>query len=239
MTPLDLSTRDRVADLNILADHVLRGLFTWAMPADLGVDYGFERGGWGTGPRRTDHRSTTSVEEILGLLGIGPEDVSYPCRKCGAFVPEVETYAAEPSGRGHAGCWGTVGDADSDWPPKPTADDVRGLGRDGGTVLRARGGPKPEPPKPPRPLWADLRSKDGRLVLTVPDELIPYVGTDTAELAADEISGLGGMLGAYDRGPGDRNYLSAGFVRASFALRMALWRERKKVHALTGGRRDP
>lgn len=232
---IDLSTRDRVADLNALADTVLRGLFTWAMPADLGVDYGFEMGGWtGPGGRRADHRSYTSTNEILADLGFTPAMAAYRCEKCGVLLSEEETYLAEESGprggpepRGHRQpCFGAVRDIEEEWPPEELDTYARELWRDVGAVLRARGEPRPEPPKPPRPPWADMQSHDGVLVWSVPDELLPVAGFE-----AWEIPWLVGSIEAYDKGR-----TSASHAATYWTFLLALWTERKKVHDLTGGR---
>lgn len=130
---IDLSKRDRVADLNALAAFILQGLYTWAMPADLGVDYGYQMGGWGTGPRRINHRSYLSVEKILHVIGIKPEK-RFLCEKCEQIMPSEDTYEGESGGMGHSGCWGRVKEVD--WPPAELADYARGIWQDVGAVLR-------------------------------------------------------------------------------------------------------
>lgn len=197
------SGRDRAADVLVVVNFILRRLYTWALPADFGVDYGYEMGSF-NGPVRGNARSYTSAEEILAELGITPESVGG-----GDDIPD---------------------DALDNWPPEPYADYARALWLEVGVVLRARGAPPAEPPvRRFRPPWADRRSLDGRLVLIVPDELIPFVGTDTAELAANEVTYMTGAVHAYDRGK-----VSAGIVQADFDIRMALWRERKRVADLLG-----
>ena len=56
-----MTLRDR--HLLILAKHVQTHLYTWLLPADLGIKYGVPRsnGKW--------EGCNTSVEEILGLIG--------------------------------------------------------------------------------------------------------------------------------------------------------------------------
>ena len=110
---------------------------------------------------------------------------------------------------------------------------ARTLWRDAGSFLRAKGAP-PIPPPPPRPPWADMASKDGALVLTIPDELIPFVGIDP-DTAPNEIAALVGMVWAHDCGEGNQNYLSPGFVRARFEIRVALWRTRRQLALLQAG----
>lgn len=194
------SGRDRVADVLVVVNFILRGLYTWVMPADLGVDYGCEMGSF-NGPGRGNHRSYSSAEEILAELGITAESLG---------MSEAE--------------------AELEWPPELCADYARALWLEAGAVLRARGTPPAGPPaKPPRPLWADRCSEDGHIVLTIPDELIPFVGTDTMKLAANEVTYMIGAMHAYDRGK-----VSAEVVRAEFDIRMALWRERKRFADLFG-----
>lgn len=233
--------RDRAADVALVVNYILRSLYTWVLPADWGVDFGSRMGAWDIGarpaPRRTDARSYSSAEEVLSELDITSDSVPYPCAKCGAFVHAAETYGGEGGSRGHKQCYGRVGDSDSDWPPQPYADYARALWLEAGAVLRARGAPPEPAPKPVRPPWADMVSQDGALVLTIPDELIPFVGTGTSEEAINEISTMVGMVNAYDQGVGNPSYLSSGFVRAAFDIRMMLWRERKRVADLLSGAR--
>jgi len=177
--------RNRIADLNALADHILRGLYTWTMPADFGVDYcAFV----GDESRKKERCYLSSSEIIGGVLRIPwPEEV-------GDYPEELHTYA-------------------------------RKLFQDVGAVLRARGGPAPQPPVE-RPRWADMKSNDGLIAWTVPQDLIPFAGIA-------EIASLAGMLGNYNSA---RRSYSSGFLDIQWSRTLEIWKLRKQVHDLTGGR---
>jgi hypothetical protein len=64
---------------------------------------------------------------------------------------------------------------EEDWPPAALEQYATELWMDVGAVLRARGGPRPQPPKPPRPAWADMVSADRALGLSIPDDLLEVV----------------------------------------------------------------
>jgi len=59
MTPAEqIAARDREMDLLLLAEYARNQLYTWTMPADFGLEYGFERDG-------KFHRTYMSDGEIL------------------------------------------------------------------------------------------------------------------------------------------------------------------------------
>ena len=82
-----MTLRDR--HLFILAQHVQASLYTWLLPADLGINYGYCRGGkW--------EKTCTSVEEILCLI-------DYP-------RPEEDEDFSEEAREYARGLWRDLGD---------------------------------------------------------------------------------------------------------------------------------
>lgn len=209
--------RDRIKDTQIVINHLLSGLFTWTSFGNWGVDYGY------VGDGRKEQRGYTSAEEILAKLGFTPESI-YFCPKCKKDLTVEDIWKAEDRYREpvHTGCWQKVTQNDN-WPTEELKTYAAELWENAGDFLRAGVAP-PIPSAAFRPPWADMRSKDGALELTVPDELIPFV--------TREISNFSGMLAAYDRGPRDRDYISMGFIRAQFEVSMALWQTRRQLALL-------
>jgi len=82
--------RERDADLHTLAEYVMRQLFTWAMPADWGVNMGIARNQpakHGQNDGRWE-KTLSSSEEVLSVLGPEPDDD-------GDWSPDLHNYARD------------------------------------------------------------------------------------------------------------------------------------------------
>jgi hypothetical protein len=92
---MDTSSRDREADVRAVVRMILSGLFTWTMPADWGVDYGYVPDG------RTPRRSYSSAEEVLHEVGIPMPDEE---------DPEHDSWPSEPLRAYAEGLWKEAGE---------------------------------------------------------------------------------------------------------------------------------
>ena len=87
---LTAEARSYDADLKAVINLILRGLMTWSLPADWGVDYGY------VGDGREERRGYSSAEEVLAAIGINSEEYGdeWPPEELATYAKRLWTDAA-------------------------------------------------------------------------------------------------------------------------------------------------